>query len=344
MALLWIEGFEGFGTSVGGAPSPAGIIGRKYPTINGESGFDIETGRDAVGYCLEIADYLSYIQSPNLTTNATCVLGVAVKVAGFPSTQRDLVALYDGATKGMNIKINPDGTLTMENSTTDLGTTVNALTVDTWYYIEFKVLTNNSTGTAEIKVNGTSWKSVTSQDTQPGANAYHTAFRLQPPFGITTLYDDIFFLDGSGSENNDYLGNRKVLALDPDSAGDTTDWTPSAGSNYENVDDGGLCDEDTTYNETGTSTDQDLYHYDALPASVNTVNGVQINNETRVTSGSMQLASVVKTGTTIDVGPNDTITSTTYVSAQRVVEQDPDTAAAWTKSGVDGAQFGIKAT
>jgi len=140
MALLWIEGFEGFGTSVGGAPSPAGIMSRKYPVINGEAGFDIETGRDGIGYSLEILDYLSYIQSPNLTTNATCVLGVAVKLPGFPSTQRDLVALYDGAIKGMNIKINPDGTLTIENSTTDLGTTVNALTVDTWYYIEFKVL------------------------------------------------------------------------------------------------------------------------------------------------------------------------------------------------------------
>jgi hypothetical protein len=344
MALLWIEGFEGFGSSVGGAPSPSGIVSRKYPVISGESGFDIETGRDGVGYCIEIADYLSYLRSPNLTTNATCVLGVAVKINAHPSTQRDLLQLYENSNRGMNIKLNPDGTLTIENNVTDLGTTTSSLTINTWYYIEFKVLTNNTTGTAEIKVNGTSWLALTNQDTQPGTNAYHTAFQFQPPFGVTTLYDDVYFLDGSGSANNDFLGNRKVLALDPDSAGDTTQWTPSAGSNYQNVDDGALCDEDTTYNETSTSTDQDLYNYDALPSTVTQVHGLQINNETRVTAGSMQLASVIKTGTTTDVGSNDSITSTTYVSTQRVSEQDPDTASAWTKSGVDGAQFGIKAT
>lgn len=342
MALLWIEGFEGFGTSTGVAPSPTDMLSRKY-TVANESRMDIETGRDGVGYCLEIYYNADYIQSPNLTTNATCVLGVAIKVESL-TAENPLFTLYDGITKGVGVHIETDGTLSIYRGLTLLGTSTNALSVGIWYYLELKVFTNNVSGTAELKVNGASWLSLTSQDTQAGSNAYHTAFRLGILNYAYVSFDDLYFLDASGTINNDFLGNQKVLALDPSAAGDDTDWTPSAGSNYQCVDDGALLDEDTTYNETSTSTDQDLYNYENLPADVNTVNGVQINTEVKVTAGSMDIENVIKTGTTTDVGTAETITSTTYVSSHRVEELDPDTAAAWTPSGVDGAQFGIKAT
>ncbi len=341
MALLWIEGFEGFGTGV--TPSPTGIIGRKYPVILNESSMDIVTGRGGVGYALQLTILNEYIGSPNLTTDATCILGVAVQIPNTTLLNR-LFSLYDGATQGINVRVNTDGTLAVYNGPTLLGTTINALTVSTWYYIELKVLTNNSTGTVDIHVDGSDWLALTNQDTQPGANAYHTAFRLGPPAnGISNLFDDIFFLDGSGSKNNDFLGNRKVVDLDPDGAGDSTNWTPSAGSNYQNVDDGNLTDEDTTYNETGSDAIDDLYTYGNLPAIAASVDGIQITSEARVTSGSMDLSNMIKTGTTTSPGTPETITSTSYVTTTRIEEDDPDTAIAWTPSGVDGAQFGIRA-
>ena len=343
MALLWIEGFEGFGTSTGVAPSPSDIVDRKYPGSLGTNGMDIETGR-GTGYCIEIYRNNDYIHSPNLTTNATVVLGFALKLDSM-SALNPICSLYEGTNRGVNFRVNINGTIAVYlGASTLLGTTTSQLTTGSWYYIELKVLTNNSTGTVDLHVNGVSWLSLTSQDTQPGSNAYHEAFRLGPVNYLYTSYDDLYFLDASGSANNDFLGNRKVLALHPDGAGDDSDWTPSAGSNYQNVDDGALLDEDTTYNETGTSTDQDLYTYDDLPGDVSEVQGLQINTEVRVDGGSTDLENVVKTGTTTDVGIAESITSTTYVSSNRVLEEDPDTVAAWTPSGVNGAQFGIKAT
>jgi hypothetical protein len=343
MALLWIEGFEGFGTSTGSAPSPTDILSRKYPLVNGESGMDIETGRGGSGYCLEIGVSTgNYFQSPNLTTDPTCVVGAAVRVPTMPSGLNLLLALYDGTTLGMNIRMDTDGTLKAYRGVTLVGSTVSALTTNTWYYLEFKIYTHNSAGTIDINVNGTSWLSLTSQDTAQAALTYHTAFRLQAP-SLNTSWDDVYFLDATGSANNDLLGNRKVVAIAPGSAGDSTDWTPSAGSNYQNVDDGALLDEDTTYNETSTDNHQDLYNYANLPSDIATVDGVQITSEGRVTTGSMDLSAVIKTGTTTSVGSPESITSTTYVTTVRVAEQDPDTAAAWTPGGVDGAQFGVKA-
>jgi hypothetical protein len=150
-------------------------------------------------------------------------------------------------------------------------------------------------------------------------------------------------LNGSGSVNNDFLGNRKVVALNPDGAGDDTDWTPSAGSNYQNVDDGGLTDDDTTYNETSTDTHQDLYTYDDLPGDAASIDGVQVVTEVRITSGQMDISNVIKSGTTEDAGSATTITDTSWGTVNRIEEQDPDTATAWTPSGVNAAQFGILA-
>jgi hypothetical protein len=342
MALLWIEGFEGFGSTAGLPPQPSGIMGRKYPSIIGENNFDMEVGRN--GWCLENGDSIAYFQTPFFTTtDATLVCGLAFWCSGLPgSFPSNIIAFYEGANNGINIRVNTSGTLAAYRSTSLLGTSSLSIGAGQWYYIELKVLTNNSTGTVEIKVNGATWLNLTSQDTQQGSNAWHDAVRIGT-VNCVSRFDDMYVLDSSGSANNDFLGNRKVVALDPDGAGDTTAWTPSAGSNYQNVDEGDLLDEDTTYNETSTDTDQDLYTYENLPANAASVDGIQITSEARVTSGQMDLSNVIKTGTTTDAGSADTITSTSYVTSTRIEEQDPDTAAPWTPSGVDGAQFGIRA-
>lgn len=339
MALLWIEGFEGFGTSIGDSPAPGGVVVRKYPNTSGS--MVVRSGRN--GRCLEIATQ-GYVQSPHLTTDATTIIGMAIWLPPVTNTTH-IVKLYDGPTFGVNASITSAGYIAIKRAGTTLAVSAGAIPFNTWFYFEMKILTHDSAGTVDVVINGTSFISLTGQDTQEGANAYHTAFRLADAVynGEDVRFDDLYFLDGTGSVNNDILGNRKVIALDPDGDGDSSNWTPSAGNNYENVDDGGLIDDDTTYNETITDAHQDLYTYDDLPGDVATVDGIQINTDTRVTTGSMDLSSTVKTGTTTDQGTPDTITSTSYVSSVRIAEEDPDTATAWTPSGVNGAQFGILA-
>jgi len=342
MALLWIEGFEGFGDTNGLAPQPTGIMSRKYPVIAREAFFDVETGRN--GRCIEIVPSADYFQTPFITNDDTLVCGIALNlIVGLPvSFPSNIIQFWEGANNGINIRVDTSGTISAYRGTTLLGTSALGLGSATWYYIELKVLTDNSIGTVEVRVNGAVWLNLTSQDTQPGTNAWHDAVRIGQT-NATTRFDDMYVLDGSGSANNDFLGNRKVVAIDADGAGDSTNWTPSAGSNYQNIDDGEETDEDTTYNETSSDAIDDLYTYDDLPGVTASVDGLQITAETRVTAGSMDLSNMIKTGTTTSAGSPETITSTAYVTTTRIAEQDPDTAAPWTPSGVNGAQFGIRA-
>jgi hypothetical protein len=342
MALLWIEGFEGFGTSTGVPPQPTGIVDRKYPLTNRVTFMDVETGR--FGYSLETVEVNGYVQTPNLTTDDTLICGIAVYLSALPGSISRLYSFYDGSTDGVNIRVKSDGTIAAYlGAGTLLGTSTLQLTATSWYFIELKVLADNSAGTVDVIVNGANWLSLTSQDTQV-TNPYHTAVRLGLNDGaVFTRYDDMYVLDSTGSKNKDVLGNRRVDALLPDGAGDDTNWTPSAGSNYQNVDDGALLDEDTTYNETSTDAHDDLYSYDDLPGDASTVDGLMIVTDVRVTTGSMDLSQNIKTGSTEYPGTPDTVVSTSYVTLTRLEEDDPDTSVAWTVSGVNGAQFGIRA-
>lgn len=343
MALLWIEGCEGFGTSIGSVPSPSGIIGRKYPTVGVEAAMKIRAGRIG-GYSVEFANPNCYFQTSALTTDDTLIVGCAIYKTGIGSLSTPVVGLYDGATLGMNVRILSDGTLEVLRGTTQLEVTTNSINAATWYYLEFKVVCHDSTGSYDLKINETTWASATGVDTKAGTNAYHDKVMFRGnDFASATWVDDIYICDGSGSINNDFAGNVKVIALRPDSAGDDTDWTPSAGANYATVDEVEL-DEDTTYVETSTPNDQDLYNYDNLP-SVGDIKGLQVVTEVRVTDAqSYDLNSVIKSGATEDEGAADTITSTSYVTQTRVQEIDPNTSSLWTKVNVNAAQFGIKAT
>ncbi len=341
MALLWIEGFEGFGTTISAAPAPTGIVNRKYPFVSDEASMRIQAGR--VSDCsIEFGLTGIYMRSPLLTTDATMCVGLAIKVSAFPSAYESFLDFKDGFTQGMNVAINNDGTLVVSRGSTVLTVSASPLIIDQWHYVEFKTTCHNSTGSYELLVDEVSWLSDSGIDTQAGSNAYHDAFELGGIAGLNIYFDDLYCLDATGSVNNDFLGNVKVVAIRPDGAGGSTDWTPNAGANYAAVNEEEL-DSDATYVETSTTTDKDLYDYGPLSAS--SIKGVQLVTEVRVTdASSYDLNALIKSGATEDEGTPATVVSTSYVTHVRIAETNPDTSNLWTPSEVNAAQFGVKAT
>ena len=255
MALLWIEGFEGFGGAA--TPEPAGVMGRKY-VMSDEAGMYTNTGRIG-GKCILIVDHGGWIKSGILTTDGTMIIGFAFQVTGFPSSSAsELVTLYDGATVGMTVKIQQgSGYLQVYRGTTLLQTSTQLITPNQWYYLEFKTVCSD-TGSYELRINGETWVVDTGPvDTQEGANSYHTGFRLEHPYGTWVRFDDLYVLDGTTGLGA-FLGPQRVIAIDPD-GDDTVTWDHSTGTtNYEVVDDGATVD-NTDYVYTSSLPEQDLY-------------------------------------------------------------------------------------
>lgn len=231
-----------------------------------------------------------------------------------------------------------DGRLEIRRASVIIATSADPyLSPNTWYYIECGGTIADAGGTAEIRVDGVTAVSFVG-DTQTGVNAFTDNLALVG--GATDYVDDFYFLDGDGTVNNSWLGDVRVETLFPSGAGASSQWTPSAGSNYENVDENPP-DDDTTYNEEDTAAQQDTYEFDDLASVLVTVLGVQVSAYVRKTDAlSREIRNVIRSGGTDYYGSAVSVPDT-YIFRPEIFEEDPDTAVAWTPAGVNAAEFGI---
>ncbi len=340
MALLWIEGFEGFGTSAGSTPSPTGVVARKYSLIAFESTMDTEAGRFS-GYSLEANSNGTYIRAEALTTDDTLTVGVAVRFLTIFDTK--FLTFYDGAQAGMNVRITSAGEIAVYRNNTLLNTTSGlGLNQTTWYYIEFQVVCHDSTGSYEVRVAQVNVLSASGVVTKEGSNNYHSTFLLGKSGAATPQFDDFYCLDSSGSDNNDFLGNCKVVRIDPD-GDDTANWTTStpSGNHFENVDET-ILDDDTSYVEEPTVNVTDLYDYGSVP-NLGTIYGLQVNTECRETDATtFSLIMPIESGGSQYDDSSQIVGTSSYTTMIRVTDNDPDTGNLWTEGGINAAKFGVK--
>lgn len=238
----------------------------------------------------------------------------------------------------------------MRGTSTELtnGTSVAALSINTEYYIEWKITFANSISadTCVVKINGVQVLNVASgQDTQASANASANGFHLGGfNQASTCIYDDLYLCDQSGSTNNDFLGDIRVDTVFPTSDGNYTAFTPSTGSDHY-----ALVDETepntTDYNDGATVGDRDSYGLGNLTALTSqTVYGVQVNAAIlKDDAGAKSAATFVRSASTNQDGAAVALgTSQVYVS--QIFEQDPNAAAAWTETTVNAMEAGVVVT
>jgi hypothetical protein len=342
MALLWIDGFENYGTSVNVAPSPSGIVGRSYAVVGGEGNMRVKAGRLS-GSALQLRyDSTCYLSPAALTTNATMIIGCALRCGAWPWDT--FLAMYDGITLGMNLRM-VAGEIAVYRGSTLIATTVGAgISGNTWFYLEFKVVCG-TTGSYELRIGGVTMLINGSVNTKAGSNDYHTTFRLigQSSSDVYAMwFDDLYVADGSGASNNDFLGNVRVVTLRPDAAGGTTQFTPDSGDNYARVNEA-ICGDDSNYVEDGVADEKDLYNYGALGGVLSSIKGIVITTDCRETDATnFDLKTPCKSGATESDDAGQAVGSTNYVSRRRLMETDPNTGVAWTPTNLEVAQFGVK--
>ena len=323
MALEWIEGFETFITS---AVAMAG----RYTYFAGTT---LAVGRTGRGFTIN-NNYFSKL----LTSQATRTIGFALRVNSIAT--QTILTLYDGATAQCYLALDGLGRLQVYRTGTPtlLGSSANnTLYQNVWYYIELKTTISDAAGVAIVRVNGTEVLNLSAVDTKNTANATADTVRFGAGGGVALDLDDIYI-------NNDgaFYGDMKVECLRPDGAGTTTQWTPSAGSNYQNVDDVGDHDVDATYNYTSSAGNIDLYTLSNLSVATGTIKGVQVCTTARKDDANARnIRRVLRSGGTNYEGTDIPLAST-YVQYTEILETDPATAAAWTIANVNALEAGVK--
>lgn len=293
-----------------------------------------------LGSVVQVATRYCY---KNIDDTNTIVIGLAIKLGATPTlnTSYPFIRLYDTDASSVQLSFyfNSDfeievyrglgGTLLGTSSAVFSGT-------DEWKYIEIKAVINDSSGSVEVKSNESTVLNLTSQDTQNTANAYLNRIYLYGVYTISSTYYDDLYIDDS-----DFHGDVRVLSFNPDGDGTHSDFTPSAGSNYQCVDEG-VANNDTDYVSSSTLNHKDTYTF--TTGSIAAVHGVQATHYVKKSdSGSRAITPICRSNGTDYSGNSKTLT-TSYWSEYDIWETDPDDSSTWTQAKIEAAEFGLEVT
>ncbi len=232
--------------------------------------------------------------------------------------------------------------LSVQRGTVAVDTTVETYSDTNWHHFAMKYISHDSTGVMQVKVDDTLILDFTG-DTKAQTNGDLAMVFFH---GKNNFLDHFIFHDGNdtGDGFNDFLTYPwHMQFIFPDGAGNSTQWTPSAGANYQNVDELET-DEDTTYNEEATTSDKDLYAM-ASPGDTITgdVLGLYLRNQMKRTdSGARTASGVLRTNATDYNGTAVTPADATYNDSEvrDFWGPNPNTAVAFTTGEVDAVQGG----
>jgi hypothetical protein len=150
--------------------------------------------------------------------------------------------------------------------------------------------------------------------------------------------DDVFCYDDTGSFNNAFIGDRRVITLFPDADTIQADWTIVGAANGFDAINQANPDGDTTYITAGipgSPTPTSEFGMGNLPAGVSAISGVVLVNMSRKTeAGIANVQMSVISGASETAGTDQPMTEI-YTYRQDVFEVDPASAAPFTPSEVD---------
>jgi hypothetical protein len=349
MALIWVDGFEGYESSYGVDMRTALEIRGYTHAGGGGTRYFLKPGRFG-NYALRLFhDGDPYIKTPPLTTDRTLIIGASIYFVRTSTGSQTLFGFYDGdGSLGMNVRINPDpgaGTkFQIRRGANILETIDNPLLpcINQWFQLEFKVYCDNTAGTYELRLNGETIASDTGIDTQEGSSNYHAAVGLHS-VSHGPVFDDFYVCDGTGSKNNDFLGIVKAVPIFP-SAEHTIEWeTMVGGSDHADAVAEQEPDDDTSYIEDDDAGDKDIFEYGDITDSLVSIDGLMLHTLCRETDATtFDIIQIVRSGGTEYDQASQLVGSSSFVNRYDLLESDPDTGIDWTKTGINSAQFGVK--
>lgn len=265
-----------------------------------------------------------------------------------------ILRILDGLNGQVELGINGAGQLFVSrNATIPTGGGPSAVTLspNTWYALEMKCTIANSiaANSWQVMLDGTVVLTVaTGQSSNATGSGTADRVRIGPEqvstgSGSGTLwYDDFYVLDGQAGLTGFRL-TWKCTHIFPSGAGANTTWSRdgSSTSNWDAVNNPAIAG-DTTYVQTGTVGNVDTYAFADLDAAItNVLAAVEMVYARQTDAGPRTLADVCKSGATTSAGTAQTLTGSFAVYAFPR-ETDPATGSAWTVSGFNAAEFGVK--
>ena len=219
---------------------------------------------------------------------------------------------------------------------TVLATGTKVITTNNIYLIEIYYLPRNTSGSIVVKIDGVEDVSYSGDSTNGLENIRSMQFGCGSQI-TTGIIDDVIV------DDSDWIGNTKIRGLAISGVGNSSQWTPLSGNNYENVDEVPYNDSD--YNYTNSVGNIDTYALNNIDWDVYSIKCIQIHcrigYEGNPTPTHIQLVTRVN-GT--DYFSSDFDPSTSYNNVINVWDLNPDDSQIWEEADINALEIGIKAT
>lgn len=280
---------------------------------------------------------------------ATYVAGVAFKLPTLVTN--DLITFKEGATDHVIIRVTPTGAIeVLRAPSTQLGISDTGLIFAGFYnYLEVLCTIDGAAGVVTVNLNNNNLLSLTSQDTDNGGAVPEiNAIKFQGGNPSGTFIDDVYILNTvAPAPQNGILGDIRVESLLPVADGALQQFpvlepvTPT--THFDKVDDP-VPDDAVTFVASETGGHQDTYDMQTLsdPGGSSVIYGVQqllYARKDKVTAKSFK--PIARVGGTVYPGAiNPLVVGFDYYV--EMWQQDPDTVADWTESGVNAAEWGAE--
>jgi hypothetical protein len=346
-APVWDTGREGSGhsykTDTDHANGTIRHLAKTFPTQQTIGG---------VGFAIKTSFYSAYSGLAPMTPARTAISGV-----------------WDGSDSisHLLLTLNNDGSLSVWRAqryiyggaqfylTPILLGTAGIVPLNTWTHIGWRWLLHASAGTVVLAVNGITVLSLTGVRTlneyasstgytsivvggsapQDGDQGDYLGAGYQ---GLGSVWlDDVYALDGAAGVTA-LVGDAKVSRKDVTANGTVNDGTPSAGANYQCIDEEEADAAD--YVTLATAADIELYAVDNVAAG-ETVYAVQVTaSAKRAVGGSASIAAEVRHSGTNYAHPVSQGLGVDASFKSFMYEADPG-AASWTPTTFNAAEFGV---
>jgi hypothetical protein len=272
-----------------------------------------------------------------ITAGSAVLMAVSDSLSATINGQIGLALLNDGLIHAVR------GPLGNSNSwgsgTVELGVSTTALTTATWYYIELRGFIDNSGGQIELRINGAVQFNLSSQDTQQ--QTYNNFHYVSVHYPVNATYTDDLVIRTSNeatAETGGFLGDIKIKPYYPNGDGTYSAMTPSTGTtHYTLVDEANPTT--TDYVSSNTALQKDSYTFQDV-SETGSIKAVQLNvYATKDDAGFRGLDVFVKSGATEDFAASQPL-SITPLYRIKAWDKDPNTAADWSQSNLNAAEFG----
>ena len=365
MSIICGDGFDHYFN--GGAPgSPLAqkwdvVIGSGIPQIVPNDD-DAQTGRFGTNAMKLRTDPARYVQR-NLPNLATFGLGFAIRPTVMTIFSYPIVEFRDSSLRQLTLNLRSDLRLEIRNyngannPVSTLAISDTSLIGNTWNYVQVKVTFNATTGSVEVRFGDVTVINVSPVVTRNTASVLNGItnfiFGSSTDGGSSEAYyiDDVICWDTAGGIHDDFLGDVHIQALLPVADGPVTQWTPQgAGANYQCVNENPP-DGDTTYVESSTSGNKDLYHFpDVSPPNPSQARIVAVlqNIDCRKTGGGTEpIQATCRSNTSDFDAPSSFEPGSDYHIFQfqnfTVWETDPDAGVEWDIARLNDANAATRA-